>query len=88
MVSLYQDYVVCPSVTGVHRKSLDPEPKPAASLGHWRLEATERMPLCTLAKAVATGKTTSKTTSKFNMVDKNEKQVDTYFSECPDGEAA
>ena len=24
---------------------------PEASLGHWRLEATERMPLCTLAKA-------------------------------------
>ena len=75
---------VCPLVTGAHRKSLDPEPKPAASLGHWRLEAMERMPLGTLAKALAMGKTTS----EFNLLDKNEIQVDTYLSELPDGKAA
>ena len=27
---------VHPSIMGVHRKSLDPEPKAAATLGHWR----------------------------------------------------
>ena len=59
-------------------------PRAAASLGHWRLEATERIPLCTLAKALAMGKTTS----EFNMLDKNEIRVDTYFSLSPDSEAA
>ena len=58
--------------------------KPAASLGHWRLEATERMPLCTLGKALTTGKDTS----EFNVLDKNEIRVDTYLSERPDGKAA
>ena len=66
------------------RKLLDLDPKAAASLGHWRLEATERTPLCTLAKALATGKTTR----EFNMLDKNEVRVDTYFSLSPDSEAA
>ena len=75
---------VCPCVTEGHRKSLDLEPKPAASLGHWRLEATEMMPLCTLGKALATGKTTS----EFNVLDKNKIRVDTYFSLSPDSEAA
>ena len=55
-------------VTGGHWKSLDLEPKAAASLRRWRLEATETMPLCTLAKALARGKTTS----EFNVLDKNE----------------
>ena len=84
MVSLYQDFVVCPFVSGVHRKSLHPKPKPAASLGYWRLEATERIPLCKLVKAQVTGKTTS----EFNVLDKNEIQVYTNLSERPDGEAA
>ena len=53
--------------TGGHRKSLDPKPKPAASLGQWLLEATERMTLCTLPKALEMGKTTS----EFNVLDKN-----------------
>ena len=66
---------VHPCVTEGHRKSLDLEPKAAASSGHWRLEATERTPLCTLAKALATGKTTS----EFNVLDKNEIRVCTYF---------
>ena len=70
--------------TGGHRKSLDLEPKAADSLGHWQLEATERMPLCTLAKALAT----VKVTSEFNVLDKNEIRVDTYFSLSPDSEAA
>ena len=35
------------------------EPRAAASLGHRRLEAMARMPLCTLAKALTKGKTTS-----------------------------
>ena len=38
-------------MTGGHRSLLDLESKAAASLGHWQLEATERMPLCTLDKA-------------------------------------
>ena len=75
---------VRPCVMGGHRKSLDLEPKAAASLRHWRLEATERMPLCMLAKVLATGKTTS----KFNVTDMNEIRVDTYFSWGPDSEAA
>ena len=69
---------------GVHRMSLDPEPRAAASLGHRRLEATERMPLCMLTKALATGKATN----EFNVLDKNEIQVDTYLSRSLDGEAA
>ena len=48
------------------------------------MEAMERMPLCTLAKALATGKTTS----DFNVLDKNEIRVDSYLYERPDGEAA
>ena len=56
----------------------------AASLGHRRLEATGRMPLCTLAMALATGKTTS----EFSVLDRNELRVDTYFSRSPDCEAA
>ena len=39
------------------------------------MEATERTPLCTLAKALATGKTAS----EFNVLDKNEIRVDTYL---------
>ena len=62
-------------VTEGHRKSFDLKPKATASLGYWQLEATERMPLCTLAKAIAM----DKTTSEFNVLDKNEIQVDTYF---------
>ena len=50
----------------------------ARDTGGWRT------PLCTLAKALATGKTTS----EFNVLDKNEIRVDTYFSLSPDGEAA
>ena len=86
-LSLYPEDLCCPSVclcTGGHGKSLDLEPKVAASLGHWQLEATERMPLRTLAMALATGKTTS----EFNVLDKNEIRVDTYFSLSPDREAA
>ena len=64
-----------PCVMEGHRKSLDLEPNAVSSLGHWRLEATERMPLCTLAKALAIGKTKS----KFNVLDKNEIRVCTYF---------
>ena len=67
-------------VTEGHRKSLDLQPKTAASLGHWRLEATARMLLCTLGKALATGKATS----EFNVLDKDEIRVDTYFSLSPD----
>ena len=74
---------VCLCTVG-NRKSLDLEPNAAASLGHWRLEATERMPLCTLAKTLAMGKTMS----EFNMLDKNEIRVDTYLSRSPDGEGA
>ena len=48
------------------------------------MEAMERMPLCPLAKALATGKTTS----DFNVLDKNEIRVDTNLSRSPDGEAA
>ena len=48
------------------------------------MEATARMPLCTLAKVLATGKTTS----DFNVLDKNKIRVDTYFSRSPDSEAA
>ena len=48
------------------------------------MEATERMALCTLAKALATGKATS----EFKVLDKNEIRVDTYFSLSPDSEAA
>ena len=72
-------FVVRPFVTGVNRKSLDPNPRAAASLGHWRL-----MPLCTLAKALATGKATS----ELNVLDKNEIRMDTFLSEHPDGEVA
>ena len=43
-----------------------------------------RMPLCTLGKALTTGEAMS----EFNVPDKNEIRVDTYLSECPDGEAA
>ena len=76
LVSLYSEiFVVCLTVTGGHRNLLNLEPKAAASLGHWRLEATARMPLYTLAKALATGKTTS----EFNLLDKNEIRVCTYF---------
>ena len=39
------------------------------------MEATARMPLCTLGKALAMGKTTS----EFNVPDTNEIRVDTYF---------
>ena len=53
------------------RKSLDSEPRAAASLGHWWLEATERMPVCTLVKALTRGKATS----KFNVQDKDEIRV-------------
>ena len=42
------------------------------------------MPLCTLAKALAT----CKTTSEFNMLDKNEIRVYTYFSLSLDSDAA
>ena len=66
------------------RKEFDPEPKVAASLGHWRLEATARMPLCTLGKALTTGKTTS----EINVTDMNEIRVDTYFSWGPESVAA
>ena len=69
---------------GGHRKSLDLKSKAVACLGHWRLEATARMPLCTLAKALAMGKTTS----EFNVPDKNEIRMDTYFWRGPDSEAA
>ena len=55
---------VCPFVTGVHRKSLDPEPEAAASLGHRRSEAMERVPMGTLAKVLATGKTTLQQTTR------------------------
>ena len=48
------------------------------------MEATVRMRLCTLGKALATGKTTS----EFNVPDTKEIRVDTYLSERPDGEAA
>ena len=44
----------------------------------------ERMPLCTLGKALARGKATS----ELNVLDKNEIRVETYLSERPDGEAA
>ena len=44
----------------------------------------EKMQLCTLARAVVTGKTTN----KVNVLGKNEIRVDTYLSERPDGEAA
>ena len=42
------------------------------------------MPLCTLGKALTTGKTSS----EFNVTDMNKIQVDTYFSWGPDSEAA
>ena len=45
-----------------------PRVKAAASLRHRRLEATERMPLCTLGKALTTGKAKN----EFNLLDKNE----------------
>ena len=48
------------------------------TLGHWRLEATASLPLCTLGK----------TTSEFNVLDKNEIRVDTYLSEHRDDEVA
>ena len=48
------------------------------------MEATARMPLCTLAKALTTGKAMN----EFNVLDKNEIRVDTYLSQSPDGEAA
>ena len=41
------------------------------------MEATERMPLCTLAKALATGKTTN----EINVLEKDEIRVDTYLTE-------
>ena len=40
--------------------------------------------LCTLGKALTTGKATS----AFNVLDKKEIRVDTYLSERPDGVAA
>ena len=69
---------------GGHQKSVDLEPRAAASLGYWRLEATARMPLCMLGKTLAMGKATS----EFNVLDKNEIQMDTYFSLSPDSEVA
>ena len=54
------------------------------SLGHWRSEATGRMLLCTLGKALTMGKTMS----ELNVLDKKEIRVDTYLPEHPDGEAA
>ena len=72
-------FLLSACLSGVHRKLLDPEPRAAASLGHWwlHLEATERMPLCTLAKALATGWT--RTRYKWTL---------TSHSERPDDEAA
>ena len=70
-----------------HGRSLEvayPEPEAAASLGHWWLEATARMPLCTHGKKLTTGKTMS----EINVTDMNEIRVDTYFSWGPDIEAA
>ena len=82
IIILLRFFVVCPFITEVYRKSLDLEPEAAASFGHWRLEATERMLLCTLAKALEMGKTMI----EFNVLDKNEMRVDTYLSEGPDCE--
>ena len=48
------------------------------------MEATAKIPLCTLGKAL----TTSQAMSEFNVTDMNEIRVDTYFSRCPDNEAA
>ena len=64
IIIIIKDFVVSP---GVHRTSFDPDPKAAAILGHKRSEAMERMPLDTLAKALATGKTRS----EFNVLDKS-----------------
>ena len=66
-----------PCVTEGHLRSLDLEPKAAASLGHWLLETTERMPLCTAGKALHV--VTCKNMSIFNVLDNNQIRVCTYF---------